>query len=59
MWCHTSEDWGNCGPDCIASSDTLILGTSSYKIIMPGGFPMRYLKTSFPGDPHKFCDPGN
>ena len=20
MWCHTSEDWGNCGPDCTFSS---------------------------------------
>ena len=22
MWCHTSEDWGNCGPDCKTSSGT-------------------------------------
>ena len=22
MWCHTSEDWGNCGPDCTTSSGT-------------------------------------
>ena len=22
MWCHTSEDWGNCGPDCTTSSVT-------------------------------------
>ena len=27
MWCHTSEDWGNCGPDCTTSSGTPSLST--------------------------------
>ena len=29
MWCHTSEDWGNCGPDCTTSSGTPSSGTPS------------------------------